>query len=126
MAPRIRATVDELLGAVDPSVPFDLVGALYFPLPATMIFSFMGVTNPPSDYTQGHTLTDAVGPPFAVSASWDSAALVTDKATVVFGTETTNASFEVFDADYRPAPAALGPDRATLLALMKRMREFSR
>ena len=43
MAPRIRATVDELLGAVDPSVPFDLVGALCFPLPATMIFSFMGV-----------------------------------------------------------------------------------
>jgi len=24
MAPRIRATADELLGAVDPSVPFDL------------------------------------------------------------------------------------------------------
>jgi len=43
MAPRIRATVDELLDAVDPSAPFELVRALCFPLPATIIFSFMGV-----------------------------------------------------------------------------------
>ena len=43
MAPRIRATVDELLAAVRHSKPFDLVNALCFPLPATMIFSFIGV-----------------------------------------------------------------------------------
>src|SRR5215470_12370333 len=42
MEPRIRRTVDELLDAVDPSVPFDLVSALTFPLPATIIFSFLG------------------------------------------------------------------------------------
>ena len=33
----------ELLDAVDPSAPFDLVGALTFPLPATTIFTLMGV-----------------------------------------------------------------------------------
>ena len=43
MEPRIRAMVTELLDAVDASTPFDLVAALTFPLPATMIFSFMGV-----------------------------------------------------------------------------------
>ena len=43
MEERIRATVDELLDAVDDSAPFDLVAALTFPLPATIVFSFMGV-----------------------------------------------------------------------------------
>ena len=43
MEPRIRGTLDELLDAVDASAPFDLVPALTFPLPATIIFSFMGV-----------------------------------------------------------------------------------
>jgi cytochrome P450 len=50
MEPRIRATTDELLDAVDPTAPFDLVSALTFPLPASMIFSFMGV--PEEDYAQ--------------------------------------------------------------------------
>ena len=43
MEERIHATVDELLDAVDDSQPFDLVSALTFPLPATIVFSFMGV-----------------------------------------------------------------------------------
>jgi cytochrome P450 len=50
MAPTIRATLEDLLGAVDASEPFDLVAALAFPLPATIVFSFMGV--PPEDYAQ--------------------------------------------------------------------------
>ena len=40
--PRIQATVDELLGAVDAAEPFDLVRALTFPLPATIVFSLHG------------------------------------------------------------------------------------
>jgi cytochrome P450 len=43
MEPRIRRTVDELLAAIDPSRPFDLVATLTFPLPATIIFSFVGI-----------------------------------------------------------------------------------
>ena len=50
MEPTIRATLDELLAAVDMAEPVDLVAALTFPLPATVIFSFMGV--PPEDYAQ--------------------------------------------------------------------------
>jgi cytochrome P450 len=60
MESRVRATVAALLDAVDPGAPFDLVQALTFPLPATIIFSFMGV--PEEDYAQlkewcGHRAT---------------------------------------------------------------------
>jgi cytochrome P450 len=46
----IRATVTDLLDAVDPAEPFDLVATLTFPLPATIVFSLIGV--PPEDYGQ--------------------------------------------------------------------------
>src|ERR687886_928777 len=66
MEPRVRETVDDLLDAVDPSAPFDLVAALTFPLPATMIFRFMGV--PEADYARlkewcGHRAALAWGRP---------------------------------------------------------------
>jgi cytochrome P450 len=41
--PRIRAIIARLLDAIDPTVPFDLVPALTFPLPASVIFSFLGI-----------------------------------------------------------------------------------
>ena len=50
MEPTIRATVNELLDAVDPGAPFDLVASLTFPLPATIVFTLIGV--PPEDYAQ--------------------------------------------------------------------------
>jgi cytochrome P450 len=50
MADTIRATARELLDAVDAGRPFDLVPALTFPLPATTIFTLIGV--PPEDYGQ--------------------------------------------------------------------------
>src|SRR3954447_11935417 len=48
MAGTIRATARELLDAIDASGPFDLVPALTFPLPATTIFTLIGV--PREDY----------------------------------------------------------------------------
>jgi cytochrome P450 len=68
MEPRVRATLAELLDAVDPAAPFDIVRALTFPLPATIIFSFMGV--PEEDYAQlkewcGHRATLSFGRPSA-------------------------------------------------------------
>jgi cytochrome P450 len=50
MEPRIRATVGQLLDAIDPSAPFDLVSTFTFPLPATIIFSFTGI--PERDWAQ--------------------------------------------------------------------------
>jgi cytochrome P450 len=66
MEPRIRRTVDQLLDAIDPSVPFDLVSTLTFPLPATIIFSFVGI--PERDWSQlkewcGHRAALAWGRP---------------------------------------------------------------
>ena len=66
MQDRIRSTVDDLLDAVDPAAPFDLVAALTFPLPAGIVFSFMGV--PERDWAQlkdwcGHRATLAWGRP---------------------------------------------------------------
>jgi cytochrome P450 len=50
MEPRIRLVLETLLEAIDPTKPFDLVSALSFPLPATVVFSLMGV--PEDDYAQ--------------------------------------------------------------------------
>jgi cytochrome P450 len=49
MEPRIRAILAEIIDAIDPTAPFDLVSTLTFPLPATVVFSFIGV--PKADYS---------------------------------------------------------------------------
>jgi cytochrome P450 len=43
MEPMIRSTIDRLLDAIDTSASFDFVSAFTFPLPATTIFSFVGI-----------------------------------------------------------------------------------
>lgn len=68
MEPRIRAIIEDLLEAIDPSAAIDLVASLAFPLPATVVFSFMGV--PEADYPQlkawcGYRATLAWGRPEA-------------------------------------------------------------
>ncbi len=50
MEPRIRGVLEQILDAIEPSAPFDLVSTLTFPLPATVVFSFIGV--PEADYPQ--------------------------------------------------------------------------
>ena len=50
MEPRIRAVLGQILDAIDRAAPFDLVSTLTFPLPATVVFSFIGV--PEADYPQ--------------------------------------------------------------------------
>jgi hypothetical protein len=50
MKPRIRRTINQLLDLIDPSAPFDLVSGFTFPLPATIIFSFVGI--PEGDWIQ--------------------------------------------------------------------------
>lgn len=66
MESRIRATVGQLLDAINPAAPFDLVATLTFPLPATIIFSFIGI--PERDWQQlkewcGHRASLAWGRP---------------------------------------------------------------
>jgi cytochrome P450 len=66
MEPRVRAILAEILDAIDATAPFDLVANLTFPLPATVVFSFIGV--PEQDYEQlkgwcGHRAALAWGRP---------------------------------------------------------------
>lgn len=66
MEPRIRVIVDQVLDAVDPAAPFDLVASLSFPLPATIISSFVGI--PELDWPRlkewcGHRATLSWGRP---------------------------------------------------------------
>jgi cytochrome P450 len=66
MEPRIRSMIDQLLDEIDPSAPFDLVSTVTFPLPASMIFSLVGI--PERDWTQlkewcGHRAPLAWGRP---------------------------------------------------------------
>jgi cytochrome P450 len=66
MAPRIRAAVAQLLDAINPATPFDLVATLTFPLPATIIFCLLGL--PECDWPQlktwcGHRASLAFGRP---------------------------------------------------------------
>src|SRR4030095_16794756 len=46
MEPRIRRAVDELLDAAGPGAPFDPLATLTFPLPARIVFSFVGIPEP--------------------------------------------------------------------------------
>jgi cytochrome P450 len=50
MEPRIRLILEQILAETDSTAPFDLVSELTFPLPATVVFSFMGV--PEEEYAQ--------------------------------------------------------------------------
>jgi cytochrome P450 len=50
MEPRIRLILEQILAEMDSTAPFDLVSGLTFPLPATVVFGFIGV--PEEDYAQ--------------------------------------------------------------------------
>ena len=66
MEPMIRSMIDRLLDAIDTSASFDFVSTFTFPLPATTIFSFVGI--PERDWAQikewcGHRAALAWGRP---------------------------------------------------------------
>ena len=58
LEPRIRETVDRLLGGVDRNEPFDLIAVLAFPLPVIVIAEMLGV--PPEDREQFNEWSNVV------------------------------------------------------------------
>jgi cytochrome P450 len=111
MEPRIRSTIDRLLDAIDTSASFDFVSTFTFPLPATTIFSFVGI--PERDWTQikewcGHRATLVWGRPTTEEqvrhatnmAAYRSylAALVAEKATAR-DDDFVSALLEIHDED---------------------------
>lgn len=90
------------------------------------IGALLGVRNPASDYSQGVSLLDDGGPSRRVVASWDSAAVVGDADTVVFGTEATALDVRVIDPSGRPVQARPAAYRGDLLLALERMTQFRR
>jgi cytochrome P450 len=75
LAAVVQATVDELLDDVEVASPCDVVSALAFPLPATVIFSMLGVPREDRDMFRRVSATLMAGgegavPAIEESASW--------------------------------------------------------
>jgi len=65
------------------------------------ILTYMGVTNPLADYTQGVPLTSPTGPDYVLMAGWNDAAILDPSWVMHFGLEAYNADMTVMDHDYR-------------------------
>jgi len=93
------------------------------------ILTCLGAENPLSDYTQGLPLTTAQARPFVYVASWDTAAVIDDQTTTMFGLEAYKAETTVYDSSYAPLPHQrdeLTAHRAELLSALQGMRQFTK
>jgi membrane-anchored protein YejM (alkaline phosphatase superfamily) len=91
------------------------------------IFTYMGVENPLSDYTQGLPLTTNATRPFVLIASWGSAAIVDTNSITEFGLEAYNAAITVLSTNDLPLPnqrQTLAAHHAELVAGLEAMRQF--
>jgi membrane-anchored protein YejM (alkaline phosphatase superfamily) len=97
-------------------------------VPAT-ILTYMGVENPLSDYTLGHSLLDEHEPPFLFIANWSNAALVDRQSIITFGLEAYNADTTILDTNNVPLPNqrdALAARKGELLSALEGMRQFTK
>ncbi len=97
-------------------------------VPAT-ILSYMGVENPLSDHTLGHSLLDEHEPPFLFIANWSTAALVDRQTIITFGLEAYNADTTILDTNNVPLPNqrdALAARKGELLSALEGMRQFTK
>ena len=93
------------------------------------ILDYMGVENPPGDYSLGTPLTASDGPAFVVCGSWLDAAVIDEESVTRFGLKALNARVVVTDWDDRPlADEKRGAPRrgGHLRKLMEDMRHFVR
>jgi membrane-anchored protein YejM (alkaline phosphatase superfamily) len=89
----------------------------------------MGVENPLSDYTLGHSLLDEHEPPFLFIANWSNAALVDRQSIITFGLEAYNADTTILDTNNVPLPNqrdALAARKGELLSALEGMRQFTK
>ena len=97
-------------------------------VPAT-ILSYMGVENPLSDYTLGHSLLDEHEPPFLFIANWSTAALVDRQSIITFGLEAYNVDTTILDTNNVPLlnqRDALAARKGELLSALEGMRQFTK
>ena len=93
------------------------------------ILTYMGVTNPLADYTQGVPLTSPTGPDYVLMAGWNDAAILDPSWVMHFGLEAYNADMTVMDHDYRKVENqrdAIAQRRGVLLEVLNEMKRFVR
>lgn len=96
--------------------------------PATVL-TYMGATNPLTDYTQGLPLTSNATRPFVFISSWSTAAVLDTNTITSFGLEAYNADIAILNTNNLPLPsqrAALAAHQSELLAALKEMRQFKK
>jgi len=97
-------------------------------VPATVL-TYMGVENPLSDYTLGHSLLDEHEPPFLFIANWSNAALIDRQTIITFGLEAYNTDTTILDTNNVPLPnqrEALTSHRGEVLSALQGMRQFTK
>ncbi|MBN1809039.1 MAG: sulfatase-like hydrolase/transferase [Planctomycetes bacterium] len=83
------------------------------------ILDYIGVANPPSDYSHGCPITAPEGPSYVVVGGWDSASVIDGSSIIVFGLEGFNADTTVFDMRFIPLPNQSREIRARTPVFMK-------
>ena len=97
-------------------------------LPATVL-DYIGVENPPDDYTQGQPLTADRQRPYLVIASWEIAAAVSPTTTISFGLAAYNAETVIVDTNNIPLPnqrQALAARKDCLVSVLHDMKQFTK
>ena len=93
------------------------------------ILTYMGATNPLSDYTQGVPLPSPNGPGYVLMAGWNDAAILDPSFITHFGLEAYNADMTVMDHDYRKVEGqrqAIAERSGVLLEVLNEMKRFVR
>lgn len=85
-----------------------------------------GVKNPLADYSSGLGLFSGEARAFEVSASWDTAAIITEKATLEMPLEAYKGGLKVFDAEYREIPGGAAAFSPLILKFQKEAKRFYR
>ena len=97
-------------------------------LPATVL-DYIGVENPPGDYTQGQPLTADRQRPYLIIASWEIAAAVAPAATITVGLAAYNAETVIADTNNIPLPnqrQALAARQDCLVSVLHDMKQFTK
>lgn len=95
---------------------------------AATFLEALGVENPPSDYSQGHSLLHPEAASCDVSCGWRDCAAADDSGYVVFGLESHDSmNFDVLDSDYEAVAdprAAMAGRTECMLSVMQGLGAF--
>ncbi|MDD5209802.1 MAG: sulfatase-like hydrolase/transferase [Elusimicrobiales bacterium] len=88
------------------------------------IMPLAGVKNPAEDYSNGRGLFDPSAHPFAASASWDSAGIITEKGVLEMPLEAYKGGLKAFDPEYREVRKGAAAFTPMILTFQKEAKRF--